>query len=331
MVRRKSVFRNQEKVFAVHFHPTKSRWVALCTENGYVKIIESKLNKVVKQFKVIDEVKYNFKIYILSDNNHFQQTLSVEFHPTESTFICGGEDGSIYLYDFSSGKRITKLEGHKDSIIATTFHQAVPIFLSASDDRTIRLWDSKSNEELVCFSGHKGDIFSAKLHPKKNLIVSCSYEYKIKLWNFDKLVEKIGVGSKGKVSNEDVYLVKSVDTSGYLYYASFHPHSNLIFSCDYEKNVKIWSYSDQDLTQVKIWKDAENNLQCVEVHPKTGNAVSCSSDGKFKVWDDSGNCVDSYTTKDEWQYALCCHKTLPLVALGCKNSLVILVLNKQTG
>lgn len=48
MVKRKSVFRNSKRVYGVDFHPTRPRWVSLSTVDGFVKIIEYKLNKMMK-------------------------------------------------------------------------------------------------------------------------------------------------------------------------------------------------------------------------------------------------------------------------------------------
>lgn len=56
MTRRKSTFRNPKEVKDVHFHPSRPRWVIFCTMDGKVKIIEYKLNKVMKEFKVSDTV-----------------------------------------------------------------------------------------------------------------------------------------------------------------------------------------------------------------------------------------------------------------------------------
>lgn len=52
VIKRKSVFRNPNSIYGVNFHPTQLQWVIISTGRGYIKIIEQKLNKVLKQFKV---------------------------------------------------------------------------------------------------------------------------------------------------------------------------------------------------------------------------------------------------------------------------------------
>lgn len=132
--------------------------------------------------------------------------------------------------------------------------------------------------------------------------------------------------SRGDISRDDIQLVKSHFCNIYIRWVTFHPYSDLILSFDEDRNIKTWKLINNDFTLVKAFKINYNEQ--FEVHPKTRQIVSCSLSYEFKVWDDEGNCVDTYITQDEGQWKLACHKTLPLVALGCSQSLAILALNK---
>lgn len=134
--------------------------------------------------------------------------------------------------------------------------------------------------------------------------------------------------SRERIVNDDVELVTSVEILGCdFFYVTFHPHSEHVLSTGYESTIRIWSISDNDFTLDKIWHHKDIDLEYVEVHPQTHQILSCSHNFIFKVWDEQGNCVDSYTTKNEEQKWLNCHRTLPIVAIGCEKSLVILSLN----
>lgn len=234
----------------------------------------------------------------------------------------------INIYDYRESKRIAHLESSQDCVKRIVFHHTLPIFLSGGLDCTIRIWDYKSKEQLVCLSDEKGAIYGANIHPEKNLIVSCSFPSIIKLWNFDKLAQKMVSESEEKITNDDVQLVKNIIYEGtFLNWISFHSHSEFILSCDHD-NIYIWNITGDDLTVVKNVQSDEKGFECVEAHPKTGQIISCSQEGEFNVWEDSGNCIGTYTTNNEKQWTLNCHKNLPRVAIGTDNSLLILALNK---
>lgn len=56
--------------------------------------------------------------------------------------------------------------------------------------------------------------------------------------------------------------------------------------------------------------------------------VSSSCGGDFQVWDEHFNWLDFYLTERAEQFCIDCHKSLPLVAVGTSNSLVVLALDK---
>lgn len=147
------------------------------------------------------------------------------------------------------------------------------------------------------------------------------------MWDFDKLADKIETESREKITNDDVHLVKSVNCGANVYQVSFHPHSNTIMSYGSKYSVKIWNFSEYDLTFNNTFLNKEY-VRRVEGHPQTNQIITCSDYGMFKVWDDNGNCVDSYITKNEEHFAMDFHKTFPFVVIGTNESVVILVLTK---
>lgn len=254
----------------------------------------------------------------------------MEFHPSESIFICGGRDEYIHLFDYCKNKRIAKIEAHNNLINITSFHHSLSIFLSASCDNTLRIWDYKSQNELVCLIEHEYFVCCAKFHSSKNLIVTCSWDETIKIWNFNKLAEKVVAESQEKVNKNDIHLFKKVKCDQHKFnWVSFHPHLELICSRNYNGVLQIWSYSGSN-NDLVLEKDVPKTgyYMCVEAHPKTGQIAASSSFGRFKVLDVDGNCVDTYYTIDMLQSKLDCHKYLPLVALATNNSIVIISLDK---
>ena len=69
---------------------------------------------------------------------------SVSLHPTtsgnEGTFIAGGTDLWVRVYDYQSGKEVECYKGHHGPVHCLRFCPTGDRFASGSDDSTIRIW-----------------------------------------------------------------------------------------------------------------------------------------------------------------------------------------------
>lgn len=77
---------------------------------------------------------------------------SIQFHPRDPIFICGGGDEHIHLYDYLHNKRIMKSDANLFWITATAFHQTLPLFLVVGTEDSIVLYDYKRKENLGYFA-----------------------------------------------------------------------------------------------------------------------------------------------------------------------------------
>ena len=242
-------------------------------------------------------------------------------------FVCGGHDKNVYLYDYNSSRKLATFTGHADYIRTVTFHNLHPLVLSACDDQTMRLWNFQNKQHVLLLSGHRHYVMCAKFHKEKNLIVSGSLDQTIRLWNFDRLVQKMSV-SGGTISQVDVELVCVVEGHDKgINWVAFHPKNDWILSASDDRRVKIWKYTESNMTEYETFFGHSFNVCCVEASPKTGQILSNSEDCTLKLWDDNGVCLDTYTVNGEKQWMIECHKNLPLVAIGLDYSLVILALD----
>ena len=252
---------------------------------------------------------------------------SVAFHDTQPIFICGGHDKNVYIYDYNDNRRVSTLEGHVDYVRSVTFHHELPLAMSGSDDQTIRIWNWQSKKTVVLLSGHRHYVMSVKFHKSKNLIVTSSLDLTIRLWDYSRMIEKMTT-NKGVINPLDVDVVAVVEAHEKgTNWASFHPTQDLILSGGDDRRVKVWSYDESSMTEKETFFGHQFYVCCVEASPKTGHILSNSEDFTLKVWDDTGICIDTYTKAGEKQWMISCHQTLPYVAIGTDNSVVILSLD----
>lgn len=299
-----------KKIKGLSFHPIR-HWLLTSNYSGEVKIVDYMVGTVLQEYTVSEK----------------QCIRSVDFHPTQPIFVCGGHDKNVYVYDYNQRRRTTVFEGHDDYVRSVVFHPTHPFVLSASDDQTMRIWNWQSKKHLVLLTGHKYYVMCAKFHPTKNLIVSASLDMSIRLWNFSRLIEKVTSGN-GIINQLDVELVATVENSHEkgLNWISFHPSEDLIMSASDDKRVKLWTFTKDEIKIKESFYGHTYNVCCVEYSEPTGVVLSNSEDFTLKAWDLSGSCLDTYTKSGEKQWLVASHPKLPYCAIGTDNSLVVLSL-----
>jgi len=109
----------------------------------------------------------------------------------------------------------------------------------------------------------------------------------------------------------------------------FHPTENLILSSADDKKVKVWRYTQGTVYEKETFYGHTNNVSCVTVNQKCNVVVSNSEDKGIKVWDMNGTSLDTYVKEGERQWILASHPTLPIIASGGDNSLIIFTLDRS--
>lgn len=83
------------------------------------------------------------------------QVFSVAFHPTKpNSLASGSDDGSIILWDLTTGKRESTLTGHNSKVTQVEFSDAGTL-VSASRDGTTRFWDVATGAQKEEMQGEK--------------------------------------------------------------------------------------------------------------------------------------------------------------------------------
>ena len=116
----------------------------------------------------------------------------IAFH-TSNVIATGYADGTIKVWDITSGTVIMTLQGHKSSVTVLKFDSSGTRLVSGSSDTTIIVWDLVGEEGLCRLKGHKTPITGVELL-RENLentesdvnecyLVSTSKNGLIKLWD----------------------------------------------------------------------------------------------------------------------------------------------------
>jgi len=72
---------------------------------------------------------------------------TVALSPDKSTFVAGGQDFCIHVFDYASGEETSVFKGHHGPVHSIEFSPDGQVYASGSDDSTVRLWQTNVGQE----------------------------------------------------------------------------------------------------------------------------------------------------------------------------------------
>lgn len=221
--------------------------------------------------------------------------------------VCGGEDGSLKIWDTKTGRCITIPKAHSGSVCSLAITQDGREIISGGRENTIYLWDAKLGERLRVLSGHHGPVRSIAVTQDGSWAISGSHDKRIKVWNLESGVCVHTIKPK-------LGLIFSVAFSADRYRAICGGFGKEIRVLDLDRGVKILTLrghsasvssiavsadrklalSGSDDNTVRIWDiqtgtclhtlNHHSRVTTVAITPDGGRAVSASVDGTLNVW-----------------------------------------------
>jgi WD40 repeat protein len=106
--------------------------------------------------------------------------IALACHSKEPLMLTGDEGGGLRLSNTSTGKVLSSLPGHKDSIETLDFCLSAGHKLAATGslDRKIRVWDLSTSQCRSTLS-HSDKIVQVTWHSRDPLLYSCAVDGKI--------------------------------------------------------------------------------------------------------------------------------------------------------
>jgi WD40 repeat protein len=120
---------------------------------------------------------------ILTIPGQRQRICTCAWSPGGRRLVSGAMDGTLQVWDASSGAEIARLAGHKHWINACAYSPDGRRIVSASNDWTLKLWDAETGMAIATLSGHRGQVQACAYSPDGRFIVSGSNGYQLKIWN----------------------------------------------------------------------------------------------------------------------------------------------------
>lgn len=97
---------------------------------------------------------------------HNWDAKSVDWHPTKGLLVSGSKDHQVKLWDPRTGRCLTTLHGHKNTISKTAFEPTRgQLLATCARDKTARVFDLRMMRDVCLLRGSEQDISTLTWHP----------------------------------------------------------------------------------------------------------------------------------------------------------------------
>ncbi|KAI9770814.1 MAG: hypothetical protein M1839_003040 [Geoglossum umbratile] len=207
---------------------------------------------------------------------HSDSTHSVAFSHDSTRLASASSDGTVKIWNASSGECLQTLDGHDGRVSSVTFSNNSVWLASASDDRTVKIWDASSGECLQTLEGHSDWVFSVTFSHDSTRLASASDDHMVKVWDVS--------------SGECLQTLKG--HSSWVHSVAFSHESARLASASRDGTVKIWNASSGECLQTL--KGHSDWVNSVTFSHNSAWLASASHDRMVKIWDvSSGECLQT--------------------------------------
>jgi WD40 repeat protein len=210
---------------------------------------------------------------------HSDAVNTVAFSGDGQYLATGGEDKSIYIWDFSTGELVYSITDNFYPVKSMKFAPDDELLVSSGPD--VKIVDYSGNLKKA-FSGYTTHIWSFDFNNNSKKVIAGSYSKKVNIWDF------ITGGITASLDGHE----KSVLA------VCFSPDGRYAVTGSLDRTVRVWDTdSAKELRKLERHSD---NILAVRFHPSGRYFASASLDKTIRLWDlDSGKIVKTYAGHDK--------------------------------
>ncbi len=204
---------------------------------------------------------------------HEKVVFGLAFSPLEPSLASGSFDGTIRIWDATTGAVLRTLTGHDGWATAPCFSPDGLQLAAAGDGRrSLRIWDVQTGAVLRTLTGHSDRGVNCSYSPDGARIATASFDGTIKLWNVQTGDELRTLRGHEKSRIEVAWL----------------PDGQRIVSGGWDATVRIWDAASGEMLHVLGHDD---RVVDIAIHPDGTKIASSSWDNTIRVWEVAGGAL----------------------------------------
>jgi WD40 repeat protein len=122
---------------------------------------------------------------VFTYHGHSDTVYDATWSPDGKRIASTSKDGTIQVWDASSGNKITTFSGQKQPFYALWSPDGSRIASIGIDDTTVQIWNATTGQSLLSFTAHTSSVNNIDWSAKRNRIVSTSKDGLVMIWNPD--------------------------------------------------------------------------------------------------------------------------------------------------
>jgi WD40 repeat protein/serine/threonine protein kinase len=205
---------------------------------------------------------------------HTNGAWGIAISPDGRHALSGAGDGTVRLWDVTTGREVRRFSGHNEYVEAVAFSPDGRQALTAGHDRTVHLWDVQTGNEIRVFKGHTNIIHNVAFSPDGRRALSAGDDDTMRLWDLESGQE----------------LRRFPGFCG----LAFSPDGRLALSGEASGRIGLWDVETG--AGVRQLLGHQRKVTGVVFLPGGRQALSCSHDGTLRLWDlDSGQEIRRFS------------------------------------
>jgi WD40 repeat protein len=201
-------------------------------------------------------------------------------NPDGAILATACDDGSLVLWNMTSGAPSRRLTGHSAALNAVTFSPDGSRLASAGEDQKVKIWDVSSGSEVLTLNGHATGVKDLAFAPDGRSIASVGGQYRgtpaseVFIWN-------VNTGELIRALEGHTSLVTAV---------AYFPDGRRLATASDDRTIKIWDPETGD--DVFTLRGHTSGVVSLAISRDGHQIVSGSIDCTARVWSSEPPATD---------------------------------------